>query len=179
MKLTWMVAAATLALGACGGCGKKKEPVASQERVLLPDPEGAARDKFEPARVEADAAPPAVPITEADLATVKRGDATHFELDAALLDKLVADPKAMGAVQLVPESKDGAPAGIRVSGIEPGSNWERFGFKDGDVIKTVAGMPLVSPERSGHVLKRIQMSRPLIIELVRAGQPVHMEFRVK
>ena len=179
MKLTWMLAAATLALGACGGCGKKKEPVASQERVLLPDPEGAARDKFEPPPVEVDAAPPAVPITAADLATVKRADSTHFELDAALLDKLVADPKAMGAVELVPQSKDGAPAGMRLDGIEPGSNWDRFGFKDGDVILTVAGMPLVSPERSRHVLKRIQMSRPLIVELVRDGKPVHMEFRVK
>ena len=96
------------------------------------------------------------------------------EVDDALsnLDRLYTE------VRIVPNFKDGKPAGMKVLAIKPGSIFSKLGLQRGDVLERINGLDL--DIKSGMKLfGQLKDQKNLKIELVRRGEPQTLEYEIR
>jgi general secretion pathway protein C len=88
-------------------------------------------------------------------------------------------PPTTTSVRLAPEQLDGKTIGIRLIGIRPGSLLGTLGIRDGDVLESINGFDLGSPEKALQVYARLRTATSLNVKLTRQGQPVSIEYRIE
>ena len=119
------------------------------------------------------ALPPAPPVSEQDLDKGIRCKEGRCTLDRGLFDKLLADnnPLAVSA-RFVPSMKDGQPNGLKIYAIRPGSVFARLGLNNGDLIKTVNGLDVSTPDRALEAYTRLKTTSELSLALERRGENI-------
>lgn len=73
-------------------------------------------------------------------------------------------------VHIVPAFEGGRAVGFKVFGVRPGSDVERAGIENGDVITRLNGIALTSPERAIEAYERARDGL-IVVDFVRRGQP--------
>jgi general secretion pathway protein C len=142
-----------------------------------------------PPAVAAAAPPPPSPAEpanpEAELASavdkgVKRIDDSHYEIDRALVDKILGDPATvMRQARIVPSIINGKPNGFKMYAIRPNSVFAKIGMQNGDTISSINGFDMTSPDKALEVYTKVRSASNLSVSLVRRGQPVSMEYAIK
>lgn len=100
-------------------------------------------------------------------------DAIHCDGDrctvaAALAARLRADPAALtGLGQLEPVARDGRPVGLRVLALEPLPR--QLGFIDGDVIVSIKGLAVQSPQSAPQLYLQLRAARRFTVVFERDG----------
>ena len=80
---------------------------------------------------------------------VKKLDDTHYEIDRALLTKILSDPSVIArAARIVPSIKEGKANGFKMYAIRPNSPYSRIGFQNGDTIHSINGFEMTSPDKA-------------------------------
>ena len=90
--------------------------------------------------------------------------------EITLADALGCEPP-----RLVPNHDDGRTTGIRLVGIRPGSSAGILGFRNGDVVQSLDGRELSSPQVAMDVYEELQSSTPgteLEVRVLRRGEEV-------
>jgi general secretion pathway protein C len=82
-------------------------------------------------------------------------------------------------VRIVPEQVDGKVIGIRLIGIRPDSLLGTLGLHDGDVVESINGYDLGSPEKALEAYVRLRTAASLTVKLIRRGQPVNIDYRIE
>jgi general secretion pathway protein C len=79
--------------------------------------------------------------------------------------------------RIVPEWSEGEMVGVRLNQVKPGSLYEKLGIESGDVITTLNGISIDSPQASSRLLTEFTQAEEFTIELkdgqvidVNAGQ---------
>jgi type II secretory pathway component PulC len=97
----------------------------------------------------------------------------RWEVDRTLIRELVqagtGQRAAARGVRLQPIAKDGKLAGIKVATAREGSLGQLLGLKPGDVIESVDGKPLDSPERLMDLYARLDDTRRVDLGVNRKG----------
>lgn len=104
---------------------------------------------------------------------VRRIDDTHVEVDAAGVAALDLSAEA-SSVRIVPAFADGRATGFKLFGLRSGSLLSRLGFKNGDVVHSVNGRPLTSPDRALEAYEALKTERRFVVEITRGGQPTSL-----
>ncbi len=131
------------------------------------------------------APPPEGGNPEADLASavdrgVKRVDDSHYEIDRALVDKILGDPATvMRQARIVPSIVNGKPNGFKMYAIRPNSVFAKIGMQNGDTISSINGFDMTSPDKALEVYTKVRSASALSVSIVRRGQPVSMEYSIK
>jgi general secretion pathway protein C len=88
----------------------------------------------------------------------------------------IINPKAaLRKVSYIPVSIRGEFQGYRiVSGKKNLGFLEQFGFRDGDLITSVNGIELNSPDQGVHVLSELESTSEIAIEFSRKGKPMFL-----
>jgi general secretion pathway protein C len=136
-----------------------------------------------PSRPTAKAAPPAGPdgelLAEADR-SVKRVDDRHFQVERGLMDKLLSDPMALARAARVSPAVDGGRAvGFRLAGVRDGSLVTKIGLQNGDVIQSINGLELTSPDNVLDAYTRLRSVSNLAITVARGGAPIKLEVAIR
>lgn len=139
-----------------------------------------------PAAASAPAAKPAPPagpdgelLAEVDRA-VKRVDDRHFQVDRSLVNKLLADPMAlMRSARVSPAVDNGRPSGFRLAGIRDGSLVTKIGLQNGDVIQSINGLALTSPDNVLDAYTRLRSASSLAITVARGGAPIELQVAIR
>jgi type II secretion system protein C len=143
-------------------------------------------------RVEAAQAPPQAsapapraastgdPALDAALAAGVRqvGDGA-YEVDRALVDRVVASPGALARTRVQPVEQDGAVVGFRLTGVRRGSLPTAIGLENGDLIHAVNDLPMTSPAGALEALQALREARHLRVQLTRRGQPRTVEIELR
>jgi general secretion pathway protein C len=138
----------------------------------------------------AQAAPPPPPAAEpanpdSDLLAavdkgVKKIDENKYDIDRALVDKILADPTvAARSARIVPSIKDGKPNGFKMYAIRPNSLFAKIGLQNGDTISSINGFDMSSPDKALEVYTKVRSATSLSVSLIRRGQPVNMDYSIK
>jgi general secretion pathway protein C len=137
------------------------------------------------------ASPPIVPVpgvASADpndiSADVEKGvhkiDDTHYDVDRALVDKLLLDPsQIMRSARIVPSIKDGKANGFKMYAIRPNSVYAKIGMQNGDTIQSINGFEITSPDKALEVYTKVKSANSLSVQITRRGQPVSMDYQIK
>lgn len=110
-----------------------------------------------------------------------------FAIPTSIVQKVVADLKSFGAVQraylgirfvelspelIQKENIKGATKGIYVASVEDRSAAFEAGFKEGDVITAISGMPTGSTAEMQEVITRFSPGDKVEISFLRDGKPM-------
>ncbi len=130
-----------------------------------------------------------LPATPADYASlsaeqrldraVREIDATTHEIDRAYLRGLIDDGEAMQSARIVPFMEEGRPVGFRLYGIRQTSLAGRLGLQNGDLVRSVNGRPLTTPEEALNVYAELSSAPTIDVEIERRGQPLQLRYRVR
>jgi general secretion pathway protein C len=102
----------------------------------------------------------------------------EFALDRAVRDALI-DGAAMNAVSVRPEKVGDDVVGLRIATLKPGTALEALGLRAGDVLSTVDGIPLTSPDRMLEAYARIRTASHARLSLIRDGKPMQLDYDVR
>jgi len=96
-----------------------------------------------------------------------------------LNDELKDLGKLMTQVRVTPYFEAGQSAGFKVSGIAPGSIFERIGLLNGDVIKSINGQLLTDPQQAMQMYQQLQNASQLNVALLRNQQAQNIQYQIQ
>jgi general secretion pathway protein C len=143
---------------------------AAMDDALL---DGTARDPQRSAGIAS--------VSAAQLAAgITRVSATEHHIDRSLLDQLLADPRsALARARVAPHTEHGAVVGLRLIGVSPTGALGMLGLRNGDVLRTLNGFDLRSPDAALEAYARLRNADRLTLAVLRDGQSTSLGFAVR
>lgn len=104
-------------------------------------------------------------------AGVRQIDATHVELDRALVDALLANPMALAkGARIVPAVKDGKPHGFKLYAVRPSSFIARLGLTNGDTVVAINGQDVSTVDKALEAYATLRDVKQLVFDVERRGK---------
>jgi len=134
-----------------------------------------------------DAAPVGVVVASAetsprhpDQLVVRKLGERSYEIEAAR-GSLVFDglPSLSRSARIVPELREGRPAGFRLFSVRADGPLARLGFENGDVLRAIDGREFSTPEQALELYARLKSARAFTVSFERDGQPLTNEYRLR
>jgi len=119
-------------------------------------------------------------LTAAIDSGIKKIDDTTFEIDKALVEKVLANPMAIAkGARVMPSSKNGEANGFKLYAVRPNSVYSKLGFSNGDTINAINGMELNSMDRAMEVYAKVRDAQSLQVVVTRRGKPVNLNYTIR
>lgn len=174
----------TRLLGELGGGGPTvsapTDPIGSAIGALADLPVDPAPPPIEPAAPPSD--PAATPVDQAAIvAGIRAVSETEIVLTPAARDALFEHMAELtSTVRIIPQAEGGRMIGMRLFGIRAGSAVAALGLQNGDVILTVAGHDVSSPDSAlAAYAEMVRTAGPIPVELRRRGGTLTIRYRVE
>ena len=111
---------------------------------------------------------------------IKRISDTQYEISKTKLDSTLGDlNKVATQARIVPSFKNGQANGFKLFSIQPDSIYSAIGVQNGDVITSINGLDINSPEKALEAYTRLKDSQNFDIVLDRRGSTVKMNYGVR
>jgi len=81
--------------------------------------------------------------------------------------------------RIVPSFSDGKANGFKLFSIRPESLYAKLGIHNGDVIVSINGAELTSPEKALEIYTRLRNASVIDLQLTRRGQPLKHTYRLE
>ena len=105
---------------------------------------------------------------------------TSYTVSRQLLDKVLGNQaELMRAARVVPYEENGRVVGVKVYGIRRTALLGKLGIQNGDVLRTINGFDLSSPDSALEAYAKLRETSEFSIAMMRRGQPKTMEYSVK
>jgi general secretion pathway protein C len=105
---------------------------------------------------------------------------TQYAVTRGLLDKVLGNQaELMRAARVIPYEENGRVIGVKVYGIRRSSMLGRLGIQNGDVLRTINGLDLSSPDSALEAYTKLREMDQFSIAMIRRGSPRTMEYTVK
>jgi general secretion pathway protein C len=105
---------------------------------------------------------------------------TNYTVARTLLDKVLgAQSELMRAARVIPYEENGRVVGVKVYGIRRNALLGKLGIQNGDVLRTINGFDLSSPDSALEAYTKLREMDQFSIAMVRRGQARTMEYSVK
>lgn len=112
-------------------------------------------------------------------AITKVNDST-WRISRSDLDLVLAEPSLLAVqARIVPNFVDGKPQGFKLFSIRPGSLYQLLGFKNGDVVKSINGMEINSPQKAMEVYNKLKTANKIVVNLSRRGEEKTFTYNIK
>ena len=85
----------------------------------------------------------------------------------------------MRTARVVPQEENGRVVGVKMYGIRRNSLLGRLGMQNGDVLRTINGFDMTSPDKALEAYARLRESDHLTLSVVRRGQPTSVNFNIQ
>lgn len=139
-------------------------------------------DKTPPLAPSAPRQAPASELTELDRAIAEgvRCRGNRCEVDRSVIDKVLVNTSALArSARIVPSRQDHRPNGFKVYAIAPGSLCAKLGLRDGDLLKTINGLELATPDKTLEAYGKLKPASHLTLRLERRGKDMTLEYQIR
>lgn len=115
---------------------------------------------------------PAGTLEERAASAIEQTAPNAFTIDRETLEEVANNSAFMQtqAPQVVPTYRDGRPNGFRLQGVRGDSLFGRLGIRNGDILQSVNGQLLDSPQRALMLYEQLLSSGNVEITIERAGR---------
>jgi len=161
------------------------------EAVLLKNSNGSlcSLTMFQPSTPAAPPPPPPPPAAEASVSTpggdpeldqgIKQLSDTRYSVRRSLLDKLLQNQgELMRAARVVPHEENGRVVGVKLYGIRKTSLFGKLGLQNGDMLRTINGFDMGSPDSALEAYTKLRSATSLSVALVRRGNAMTMDYTI-
>ena len=117
-------------------------------------------------------------------ADLKKGiqavSATEFNIDRGVVDKILENQAdLMRQARIVPVQENGRTVGVRLNGIKADTLLGVLGMQNGDVLKTINGFDMGSPEKALEAYARLRTADKLTLSVNRGGKDFNLDYNIK
>jgi general secretion pathway protein C len=131
---------------------------------------------FSPPRADAPGPTP----KPSDAHGIERTGPGSFAVDRATRDALFeSGGDLMRAVAVRPEKRGDQVIGVRITALKPGTPLDALGVRAGDVLESVDGISLGSPELLLQVVARLHTAEHVRLTLLRDGHEAQVDYDVR
>ena len=111
---------------------------------------------------------------------VKKTGPYDYQIDRGMLDEQLQDLSKLGSqARVVPNYRNGKYEGFKLVGVRPGSLYRSIGVRSGDVIKSVNGKAIDSPNKALELFEQLKASSNIQLEIERRGQPKQPNYAIQ
>lgn len=143
-----------------------------------------------PAVAEATPTPTATPATTAESGDgisnedmesgITRQSDRNFTVQRSFLEEVMRNQEEiMRTARVIPHEENGRVVGVKMYGIRRNSVLGRLGIQNGDMLRTMNGFDLTSPDTALEAYTRLSGADALSLSVVRRGQPLTIDYSVQ
>lgn len=110
---------------------------------------------------------------------IKQVSETKYSVQRSLVDKLLQNQgELMRSARVVPHEENGRVVGVKLYGIRKSSLFGKLGLQNGDMLRTINGFDMGSPDSALEAYAKLRSASNLSVSLVRRGNPVTMDYNI-
>jgi general secretion pathway protein C len=105
---------------------------------------------------------------------------TSYNVSRSLLDRVLSNQaELMRAARVIPYEENGRTIGVKVYGIRRSGILGKLGIQNGDILRTINGYELSSPDTALEAYTKLRTMDQFSIAMIRRGAARTMEYSVK
>ncbi len=105
---------------------------------------------------------------------------TKFTIQRSIVDKVLANQGSlMKTARVIPHEEDGRVVGVRLYGIRRTSLLGRLGIRNGDMLRTINGFDMTSPDSALEAYTRLRSADSLTLALKRQNNDMTIEYNIE
>ena len=105
---------------------------------------------------------------------------TKFNIQRSLVDKALANQGSlMKTARVIPHEQDGRVVGVKLYGIRRTSLLGRLGVRNGDMLRTINGFAMASPDTALGAYSRLRSADKLTLAVKRQNQELTIEYNIE
>jgi len=110
---------------------------------------------------------------------IKEISPTKRRIERSLIQDAIKDPqKFVKSVRVLPYEKNGKVEGYKFYGIRSSSALAHLGLKNGDVVHSINGVAMTSPDQALAAYGKLSKSNEFEIKISRRGKPTTLEIEI-
>jgi len=111
---------------------------------------------------------------------IRRIDDRHFRMTRRGADATMANLRLVArSIQVEPEVRDNRTIGFRLASIKRTSILARLGFLDGDVVESINGRELTSPDKAVEAYAKLRSASRFEVRALRNEIPLVIELKIE
>jgi general secretion pathway protein C len=112
---------------------------------------------------------------------VRRNQDGSYDIDRSLIQEVANNQSLMEqqAPNVSPHYVNGQPRGFQLAGIRSGSLFSRIGIRNGDVLTSVNGTNVDSPQRALELYEQMMTQSQVSVTVERRGRPQTLTYNVR
>ncbi len=113
-------------------------------------------------------------------AGIKKIDDKHYQIERSTVNSALADMNKLASdARIVPSFKNGQANGFKLFSIKPDSLYSQIGVQNGDVIQSINGFDMNSPDKALEAYSKLRSASSLDLQIERGGQTVSMHYGIQ
>jgi len=105
---------------------------------------------------------------------------TKFNIQRSLVDKVLANQGSlMKTARVIPHEEDGRVAGVKLYGIRRNSLLGRLGVRNGDMLRTINGFDMTSPDTALEAYSTLRTADKLTLAVKRQKNEMTIEYNIE
>ena len=104
---------------------------------------------------------------------------TEYTIEREEVDRVLGNLSAVATkARIVPSFKNGKPNGFKLFSIKPGSIYSKIGLRNGDVIQSINGYEMNSPDKALEIYQKLKDSTSITVDIQRRGRAMTMNYGI-
>ncbi len=105
---------------------------------------------------------------------------TKFSVPRSFVDKILSNQaEIMSSARVVPHEENGQVVGVKLYGIRRNSLLGKLGLQNGDMLRTINGFAMSSPDTALEAYSRLRTASNLAVAIERRGQPMNIQYDIQ
>lgn len=111
---------------------------------------------------------------------IKKTGEHSYDIQRSTLESVLGNMSLLSrSARIVPEIRDGKAAGFRLYSVRPDGPFALIGMQNGDVISSINGLEITSPEKALEVYAKLRSASHLSLGLERNGAKVTKDYSIR
>ncbi|MEM7433870.1 MAG: type II secretion system protein GspC [Myxococcota bacterium] len=120
-------------------------------------------------------------LTSEDLSEgIEKISDTQFNIQRSMVDKVLANQGAiMKTARVIPHEEDGRIVGMKLYGIRRTSLLGKLGIRNGDMLRTINGFDMTSPDTALEAYSSLRTANALSLAVKRQNKEMTIEYNIQ
>jgi general secretion pathway protein C len=111
---------------------------------------------------------------------IKKTGEHSYEIQRGTLESVLGNMSLLSrSARIVPEMRDGKAAGFRLYAVKPDGPFAKIGMQNGDVISSINGLEITSPEKALEVYAKLKSASHLSLGMESNGKKVTQDYNIR
>lgn len=111
---------------------------------------------------------------------IEKVSETEYNVDRRLVNKVLQNQaKLMRQARIIPHEKGGRVVGVKLYGVRRDSLLGKLGMHNGDMLRTINGFNMTSPDKALEAYSRLRNADHLTVAVQRRGQDMNIDYNIR